>query len=230
MRFSREVTLARISRCLTILGRTEREKLEFAQYLYPPLQAVDIKEMDLDIVQSGIDQRKVHMLVREVFPKIGWKKPVAIHHHLLPSLTEPVKKGLEEDNKLDEVISSKMSKSKPSAAIFVHDNGDQIEAKMKKAWCPEGRSQGNPVLEYAKYLVFPLLGKFEVERPQKYGGDAVFQSYDELEREYLQKSLHPADLKLAVAKSIDKIVSPVRVFLASKRNLYSMFLASSLEE
>jgi tyrosyl-tRNA synthetase len=223
MRFSREVTLARVSRCLTILGRSEREKLEFAQYLYPPLQAVDIKEMDLDIVQSGIDQRKVHMLTREVFPTLRWKKPVAIHHHLLPALGEPTKLGLDENSKLDEVISSKMSKSKPSSAIFVHDNPEEIEAKIGKAWCPEGRADGNPILEYLKYLVFPLFERVEVERPQKYGGDVSFESYEELERRYLSGKIHPADLKRAVANYVDRIISPVRSFLANKEDLYSMF-------
>ena len=69
------------------MGRSEKENLDFSQYLYPSMQAVDIKTLDLDIVHSGTDQRKIHMLVREVFPKLGWKVPVSIHHHITVSYT-----------------------------------------------------------------------------------------------------------------------------------------------
>ncbi|MEM2761088.1 MAG: tyrosine--tRNA ligase, partial [Nitrososphaerales archaeon] len=84
VKFSKQITLARAMRSLTIMGRSEKDKLDFSQLLYPSLQATDIWALDLDIVHAGIDQRKVHMLVREVFPKLGWKVPVAVHHHLLP--------------------------------------------------------------------------------------------------------------------------------------------------
>jgi tyrosyl-tRNA synthetase len=87
--FSKQITLARTLRSLTIMGRTERDSLDFSQLLYPSMQSVDIKALDLDIVQAGTDQRKIHMLVREVFPRLGWKTPVSVHHHLLPGLSEP---------------------------------------------------------------------------------------------------------------------------------------------
>src|SRR5918912_721356 len=55
-----------------------------------------------DIVHAGMDQRKIHMLVREIFPKLGWKVPVVLHHHLLPGLLEPMQTSL--DEKADEDI------------------------------------------------------------------------------------------------------------------------------
>jgi len=87
--FSKQITLARTLRSLTIMGRTEKDTLDFSQLLYPSMQSVDIKALDLDIVHAGTDQRKIHMLVREVFPKLNWKVPVSIHHHILPGLSEP---------------------------------------------------------------------------------------------------------------------------------------------
>src|SRR5919112_2230306 len=87
--FSKQITLARTLRSLTIMGRTEKDTLDFSQLLYPSMQSVDIKALDLDIVHAGTDQRKIHMLVREVFPKLNWKTPVSVHHHLLPGLSEP---------------------------------------------------------------------------------------------------------------------------------------------
>ncbi|MER3407276.1 MAG: tyrosine--tRNA ligase, partial [Nitrososphaera sp.] len=133
VRFSKHMTLARTMRSLTIMGRKEAEGMDLGQLLYPPMQSVDIRALDLDIVHSGMDQRKIHMLVREIFPKMGWKAPVLVHHHLLPGLSEPVKLGLDEDAADDAKISSKMSKSKPSSGILIHDDEKTIREKMSKA-------------------------------------------------------------------------------------------------
>ena len=210
LRFSKQITLARDTRCLTIMGRTTKEKLDVAQYIYPPMQATDIRAMDLDIAHSGLDQRKVHVLVREVFPSLGWKVPVAVHHHLLAGLQKPEGVGMDEDAESDKVVSSKMSKSKPDSAIFIHDSAEEIARKMGKAWCPEKQAEGNPVLDFAKHIVFHEADSMEVVRPEKYGGTVSFGGYSELESAYLAGKLHPTDLKRAVALSLDAVVAPVR--------------------
>jgi tyrosyl-tRNA synthetase len=201
LRFSKQITLARDTRCLTILGRTTKEKLDVAQYIYPPMQATDIKAMGLDIA---------HVLVREVFPHLGWKVPVAVHHHLLAGLQKPEGAGIDEEAESDKAVSSKMSKSKPDSAIFIHDTAEEIARKIGKAWCPEKQAEGNPVLDFAKYVIFHETDGLEVERPEKYGGTVSFQSYAELEQAYVAGKLHPTDLKKAVATKLDVMVAPVR--------------------
>ncbi|MCS7113815.1 MAG: tyrosine--tRNA ligase [Nitrososphaerota archaeon] len=213
LRFAKHMTLSRTLRCLTIMGRSEKERLDLSQYFYPPMQAVDIKTIGADIPHGGMDQRKAHVLAREIFPKMGWKKPVAVHHHLLMGLTEPVK--LETRDKLEQVIASKMSKSKPWTAIFIHDNEEQIKAKLKRAWCPERQTEMNPVLEIVKYIIFHEEKAFTVERPSKYGGTITFESYEELEKAYRNGQLHPQDLKNAVARAVAKILEPVRRYFES---------------
>src|ERR671912_72181 len=89
MRFCKYIPLSRITRSLTIMGRNANEQLDFSQFLYPAMQSIDIHALDLDLVHAGTDQRKIHMLVREIFPKLKWKVPVSLHHHLLPGLLEP---------------------------------------------------------------------------------------------------------------------------------------------
>ncbi|MEM2921170.1 MAG: tyrosine--tRNA ligase, partial [Candidatus Bathyarchaeia archaeon] len=163
VQIAKRCTLHRVTRCLTIMGRKEDEKLDFAQFLYPPLQAADIKEMNVDIAHAGMDQRKVHMLVRDVFPKLGWKAPVALHNHLLPGLMKPERHGFDEDASIDLAISSKMSKSKPWTCIFIHDTKQQIVDKLRKAWCPEKQIEGNAPLEYVKYIIFRKFDSFDVE-------------------------------------------------------------------
>src|SRR5919205_1057728 len=210
IQFSKQMNLSRVMRSLTIMGRSERESLDFSQLLYPIMQSTDIRALDLDIVHAGMDQRKIHMLVREIFPKLGWKVPVSVHHHLLPGLAEPTKLGLSEDTLDDVKISSKMSKSKPASAIIIHDDEKTIRDKIGKAFCPIGVSEGNPVLELARYVVFHQFDDFVIERPAKYGGDITYSSYGQLENDFVIKKIHPMDLKNATATYINKIIEPIR--------------------
>ena len=86
------------------------------------------------------------MLVREVFPKLKWKVPVAVHHHLIPGLgTNSIQSDTSNTN---QKIFSKMSKSAPTKSIFIHDSEDVIMDKLKVAWAPAGVIENNPILEY----------------------------------------------------------------------------------
>jgi tyrosyl-tRNA synthetase len=66
------------------------------------------------------------------------------------------------------------------------------------------------VLEIARYIIFHEHDKFTVERPAKYGGSETFGSYKELEKTFVNKKLHPMDLKQAVGMYLNKIIEPVR--------------------
>jgi tyrosyl-tRNA synthetase len=211
VRFSKHMTLARTMRSLTIMGRSEAEKnLDLSQLLYPPMQSVDIKALDLDIVHAGMDQRKIHMLVREIFPKLGWKVPVLVHHHLLPGLSEPLRISLDEGTGDDTRISSKMSKSKPASGILIHDDEKVIRDKIGKAFCPVGVAAGNPILELVRYVIFHEFDEFVIERPTKYGGSITYTRYKDIEYDFITKKIHPMDLKNSTATYINKIIEPIR--------------------
>jgi len=222
IQFAKHMSLPRAMRTLTIMGRSEKDKLDLAQMLYAPMQAVDIHTMDLDIVHAGMDQRKIHMLVREVFPKMKWKVPVAIHHHLLPGLSEPEFTS-DEDSK----ISSKMSKTKPSSGIFIHDTDEEIQSKIKKAWCPEGVVENNPLLEISKYVIFHEFKEVLVERSPKFGGNVSYTSYSQLESDFAQKKLHPSDLKKTVEIYLIKIILPIRKSIILKDEILEAIKGSS---
>jgi len=205
VKFAKNMSLERTMRSLTIMGRSsEKDKIDLGQLFYPPMQAVDIHTMDLDIVHAGMDQRKIHMLVREIFPKMKWKVPVAVHHHILAGLGEP------EASSESDPVSSKMSKSKSSSGIFIHDSDEEINSKFKKAWCPEGIVDKNPVLEISKYIVFHKFNEVIVERPEKFGGNVTYTNYQDLEVDFVQKKLHPSDLKATVSKYVTDIIRPIR--------------------
>jgi tyrosyl-tRNA synthetase len=209
--FSKHMTLARTMRSLTIMGRNEAEKnLDLSQLLYPPMQSVDIRALDLDIVHAGMDQRKIHMLVREIFPKLGWKVPVLVHHHLLPGLSEPLRINVNEGDGEDLRLLSKMSKSKPASGILIHDDENAIRNKISKAFCPVEVTIGNPVLELVRYIVFHEFNEFVIERPSKYGGSVTYTSYKDVEHDFISQKIHPMDLKNSTATFISKIIEPIR--------------------
>ncbi len=200
---AKHMSLARAMRTLTIMGRSENdEKIDLAKLIYPIMQATDIHSLDLDIMHAGMDQRKIHMLVKDVFPKMKWKVPLAVHHKLLPGLTKPV------EEKTDEV--AKMSKSDPNAGIFIHNTDDEIRSKIKKGFCEEGMIENNPILEIARQIVFHEFSSISIERPEKFGGNVSYDNFESLESDFLQKNLHPTNLKNAVGESLIKIISPIR--------------------
>ena len=221
VKLTKHMSLARTMRTLTIMGRSEtEEKIDLAKLLYPPMQATDIHFLDIDIVHAGMDQRKIHMLARELFPKMKWKVPVAVHHRLLPSLSEP------------EIVSDskslgKMSKSSPASGIFIHDSDDDIRSKLKKAWCEEGNIKDNPVLEVAKHVIYHEFDEISVERPAKFGGNVAYSSYSQLESDFMQKKIHPTDLKQTVANYLIKIIQPIREKLVLNKELVEIIKKSA---
>ncbi len=218
IRIAKKVSLNRVKRALPIMGRSmDLEDMEAAWLFYPAMQCADIFHMELDIACGGMDQRKAHMLARDVAEKLGWKKPIAIHTPLLIGLEGAKKRmGFSEDLRLSSVIASKMSKSKPENCIFIHDTPDQIRNKIRKAYCPPRETENNPILEIAKHIIFPEMGSLTVKRKPEHGGDVTYNSFSELEKAYAKGELHPLDLKNAVADALVEILKPVREYF--KRN------------
>ncbi len=209
MQVARNSTLKRILRCSQIMGRSESEELSAAQIFYPAMQAADIFQLDVDICQLGMDQRKVNMLARELAPKLGKDKPVAVHHHMLMGLEQPQPLADGADAR-ERAIAMKMSKSRPDSAIFMDDTAQEVERKMGKAWCPARQLHENPVMEYCKFMVFEKFKSFDVKRPAKFGGDRSFKTYEELAAAYEKGEIHPMDLKSTTARYINESLEPVR--------------------
>lgn len=208
---AKSTTVHRADRALSIMGRKAGEMKEVAQYFYPAMQVADIFELQADICQLGLDQRRANMLAREVGPKLGWWKPVVASHHMLMGLQGAKQpEGFDENKQFDVEISSKMSKSKPDTCIFVHDTKQELQRKISAAYCPEKIVESNPILDYCKHIVFRKFKKFKIERSAKFGGDLELRSYAELEKLFREGRLHPQDLKNAIAEAMEKIIKPVR--------------------
>jgi len=207
MQVARNATVNRIIRCVEIMGRKENEALQASQIIYPCMQAADIFHMKADIVQLGMDQRKVNVLAREIGPKLGYWKPVIVSHRMLMGLLPP---KATEGTAMERAIELKMSKSIPDSAIFMTDSPEEVRRKIEKAYCPAGTVQENPLAEYMKHIIFEKFPNVKLERPAKFGGDLELDSYKEFEKLYSEGKIHPMDLKQAVARYLNEALEPVR--------------------
>jgi len=201
--------LRRTIRAMSIAGREGTLESPTAWAFYPSMQVADIFHLNVDICQLGMDQRRANMLAREIAPKIGRKKPVAVHHHMLMGLYARTK---------DE----KMSKSEPATCIYVHDAREEIRRKIEKAYCPEKRTE-SPILDYTKHVIFKSFDSMEIEREEKYGGNITFYGYPELEQAHADGKLHPSDLKRCVAEYLDRLIAPIREYFEKNRKARELY-------
>jgi tyrosyl-tRNA synthetase len=210
VRIAKNLTIARTRRTLEIAGRKETDAKYVSDFLYTPMQVADIFHLGVKICQLGMDQRKANVVAIELGEKLGFWKPVCVHHHLLQGLEKPSVWPPPEGKEKEVIASAKMSKSKPETCVFIYDSPEEISQKISRAFCPEKAVKFNPVLDICKYIVFRERKSLFVERPSKFGGNVEFQSFEELEAAYRKGQLHPKDLKNAVARELAEILEPVR--------------------
>jgi tyrosyl-tRNA synthetase len=210
-----ETTVARAQRAGSEVVR-ESDSPNLGGLIYSLMQSLDVKALDADIAYGGIDQRGIYMLGRELLPEHGHDAPVCLFAPLLSGLS-----------------GGKMSASDESSKVNLTDSPEAVEEKINDAYCPMGEREDNGVLEYVEYLVFPILDErgenFVVERPEEYGGNLVYESYDQLEADFLAEELHPADLKGAAATAISEVIDPVRERLTNQSELLAEAYPESYE-
>ena len=204
IRVAKTTSLARTKRAMTVLGRSEEEgQLDTAKLFYPSMQAADIFELPVEIAYAGVDQRRAHVLAREVAHHYGWSVPVAVHTPLISSL-----KG---GGRMDVGVGPerKMSKSDPTGAITLPATAEEVASRLNGAFCPAKEVDGNPVVELALHVVFPWRGRLTVSRSPQHGGDRTFDDPAVFRTAWSAGEVHPADLKAAVAREVAEIAAPV---------------------
>ncbi|MFC3960041.1 tyrosine--tRNA ligase [Halovivax cerinus] len=196
-------TLNRAQRAMAEIQSGETAKV--SHVVYPLMQALDIEYLDLDLAVGGMDQRKVHMLMREELPDIGYEARPVLHTPIVADLTTG---------------EGKMSSSE-GVTISMEDSADELEEKVNSAFCPPTRDpEGdleNPVLELFEYHVFPRFEEILVERPDEYGGDLAYANYESLATDLESGELHPADAKGTLASYLDELIAPGRTLLEELR-------------
>jgi len=94
IKVAKNASLARIKRALTIMGRrAEEAEIDASKLIYPAMQVSDIFYLDLDIALGGTDQRKAHMLARDVAEKMGKKKIARVYRAWFKTKANPYWEG-----------------------------------------------------------------------------------------------------------------------------------------
>ncbi|HTW55857.1 MAG TPA: tyrosine--tRNA ligase [Thermoplasmata archaeon] len=210
VRVAQATTLTRTRRAMSIMGRGEEEtNLDTAKLFYPAMQAADIFELPVELAYGGMDQRRAHVLAREVAHHYGWPTPAAVHTPLLSSL-----KGGGRMDPAEGTNERKMSKSDPTSGIPIPSSAEEIAARIGAAFCPAKQVDGNPVVEAVRYIVFPWEGRFTVERAERHGGPIAFEDEGTFLAAWTAGNLHPQDVKGAVAAALERRMAPARRYFS----------------
>jgi len=179
-----------------VVKNNEGEQAKLSGLIYPLMQALDEEFLNVDIQYGGIDQRKIFVFARENLPKIGYKPRIEVMTPLIQGLTE----------------GGKMSASILKSKVDLTDSDEEIKDKIKSAYCLEG-DRNNGILDFINFVIMAVKEdkkeKFIVKREKKFGGDISYKNYNEIEKDFVDKNLHPQDLKNTVAEEIIKLLNNV---------------------
>jgi len=177
-----------------VVKMTENPKL--GNLIYPIMMTLDEEHLKVDMQFGGLDQRKIFVFARENLPKLGYKPRIELMNPIIPGL-----------------IGKKMSASIPGSKIDLLDNQETVNKKIRNAECITGNPD-NGIMQFMKYVIFPIKQdkkqKLTVKRDKNYGGDISYSNYEQLEKDFTSKKLHPLDIKNALAKEINILIDPIR--------------------
>ncbi|XP_051177760.1 tyrosine--tRNA ligase 1, cytoplasmic [Lolium perenne] len=231
MDISRNNTLRTMIRCCGILdpyilneedrivGSYDHEDVVASTLFTPCVQCACILFQKADIWLLSMDHEEDlhHKLVRQYCKGMEHQhRPIILSYSKLPNLIEHPEFAKNGD---------------PACAIYMEDREVNLRDKLSRAFCPAKVAEGNPCLEYIKYIVFPWFGYFEVLRKEENGGSRMFQNMEELITDYESGALDATEVKLALTEALSKILKPVRDYFANSckaKNLEEAMLGVSL--
>ena len=207
LRCSKNMSLARVRRTFSIMGRDEDSSDgDLSRFYYPALQAADMFELNIDVAIGGMDQRKAHMFMRDVADRWGWSKATCLH--------TPIISNLKSKGARMESFDHKMSKSDPNGAILLHDDEKALAKKLRKAYLDPEDSE-SPVYELIEHIVLPEQGSLEVVPNPEYGEPSSWTDLVAISAAVSDGTLHPFDVKMAVASGISNGLSCVAEYFAT---------------
>jgi tyrosyl-tRNA synthetase len=165
------------------------------------------------------------MYAASLLPRLGYDKRAHLMNPMVPGLSGGKMSSSEPKSKIDFLDSAAEVKSKLKAAVCtpgdVENNGvlafvkavlipvqelkeEQAKSRGEKQ-APRGEGSGSFVSANA-----PQGTVFSLPRPEKFGGDIHFSSYQALEDAYAKEEVHPGDLKGGVTHAMIELLTPIR--------------------
>jgi len=211
LRCSKNMSLARVRRTFSIMGRDEDSSDgDLARFYYPAMQAADIFEMDIDVAIGGMDQRKAHMYMRDVADRWNWPKATCLH--------TPIISGLKASGARMDSFDHKMSKSDPNSAILIHDSEKKLQKKMRKAFL-DPEVEESPVYELIEHIILPEFGEVNVTPKPEFGEPSTWNDLELIKAAIKSGDLHPFDLKMGVSAGLSAGLEDVNQHFESNPEL-----------
>jgi len=156
----------------------------------PLLEALNQQYLGADAKFGCVDQKEMFDFTTKYMPQLGYQNKIQL---LSPTATP-------------------ISATDADAKIDILDDEKTVKKKISKAFCEEGNIEHNGLLSFAKNVLYPLLdGKsFVIERPEQYGGNVSFASYEAMEKAFGSRDLDPVDLKAGVTAQLNQLLDPIR--------------------
>jgi tyrosyl-tRNA synthetase len=169
-------------------------------------------------------QRKIFTFAELYLPRLGYAKRAHLMNAMVPGLAGGKMSSSDPNSKIDFLDPPELVKKKIKLAFCeegnVTENG--VLAFVKAVLIPISqlrieRIKGSTVLEAGLGDQRPFVSDdapegtvFTVVRPEKYGGSLHYKSFEELEKDFAEKNVHPGDLKAAVTEAINRLLDPIR--------------------
>lgn len=199
------ISLDRARRSMDRVGRN-MENPFVSQLLYAIMQAEDIHALKVDVAYGGEEQRKIHMLARDIFPKVGRRPPICLHTPLVVALDG----------------GEKMSSSRPGSYIAIYDEETTIRAKVRNAFCPPRTPEPNPVLDLCRFHLMRDGQGLEI-------AGVEYSSFEALCDAYAQGRVDPARLKEQVADGVVEMLAGARAYFRGREKLLKPLVAAGYQ-
>ncbi len=128
-------------------------------------------------------------------------------------LAEKIKSILETEPLADIQI-DKMSSSNNDSKIDLLDTPNQIKSKINKAYCLPADTEDNCLMTILDKILFPVLKlkglDFVINRTESNGGPIIYTKMLDIQNDFANQKLHPADFKSGITDSLNIILSPIR--------------------
>jgi tyrosyl-tRNA synthetase len=156
---------------------------------------------------------------------MGYAKRAHLMNPMVPGLSGGKMSSSEPRSKIDFLDSAAEVKAKLKAAVCTPGQveGNGVLAFLKAVLIPvqelreeqaKARGEAHALRDEASgSFVRPGAPEgtiFSISRPEKFGGDIHFSSYQALEDAYAKEELHPGDLKGGVTDALISLLTPVR--------------------
>jgi tyrosyl-tRNA synthetase len=165
------------------------------------------------------------MYAAHFLPRMGYAKRAHLMNPMVPGLSGGKMSSSDPKSKIDFLDSPAEVKAKLKAAVCTPGQveGNGVLAFVKAVLVPvqqlreeQARGRGEPRAargDGTGSFVKPDAPDgtiFSIGRPEKFGGDIHFSSYQQLEDAYAKEEIHPGDLKSGVTDALVLLLEPIR--------------------